>query len=72
MKYRVFLRTPFIPYKEKPDYICNSLEEVDEILDNEAFYTDYIIMGSDNKGNTYMSGGKIDRPLVKKLKAPKI
>lgn len=72
MTYNIFLRTAFIPYKEEPDYICHSLEEVNEILDNETFYTDYIIMGGDGKGYTYTSMGKIDRPLVKKLKTPKL
>lgn len=68
MKYYIFLRTAYIPYKNKPDYKCNSLEEVNKILDNETFYTDYIIMGRDNKGNVYHDYGKIDRPLVKRLK----
>ena len=67
MKYNVFLKNAFIPYPTVPNYKCKTLEEVNEILDNEDTFTDYIIMGTDENGKVYVSSGKIDRPLVKKL-----
>ena len=72
MIYRVYLRTAFIPYKEENKRIVHSLEEVNEILDNETEFTDYLVIGETEEGVVYTDYGKIDHPLVKRLKRPDI
>ena len=68
MRYRIYLRTAFIPYKDENMKVVSTLEEVNNILDNETFFTDYLVIGENEDGVVYTDYGKIDHPLVKRLK----
>lgn len=66
--YIIYLRTPLIPYLEENKVIKHTLEEVKDVLDNQTFFTDYMVVYYDENSIPHWSSGKIDRPLVKRLK----
>ena len=66
MLINVYMRTFDVQWTKIKE--CHSLEEVEQLLDNETHYTDYMTIGYDENGEPIVSSGKIDRPLVKRLK----
>lgn len=67
MIYYIYLRTAFIPY-QKVKIKFHSLEEVNDYLDSVEDFTDYLVIGYGDNVPPYTSMGKIDKPLVKRLK----
>ena len=57
-----------IPYLEENKVIKHTAEEVQDVLDNQTFFTDYMVVYYDENSIPHWSSGKIDRPLVKRLK----
>ena len=66
--YIIYLRTPMIPYLEENKVVCGSYEEAQDILDNQTYFTDYIMVCYKEDGTPEWTSGKIDKPLVKRLK----
>lgn len=66
--YIIYLRTPLIPYLEENKVIKHTHEEVQDVLDNQTFFTDYMVVYYDENSIPHWSSGKIDIPLVKRLK----
>lgn len=66
--YIIYLRTSLIPYLEENKKIRYTAEEVEEVLDNETYFTDYMVAYYDEQSIPHWSSGKIDRPLAKRLK----
>lgn len=66
--YIIYLRTAMIPYLDENKKVCRSYEEAQEVLDNESYFTDYMMVHYDKEGVPECTSGKIDRPLVKRLK----
>lgn len=66
MIYYVYLRTFYTLWEKKKE--CTTLEQVNNFLDNVTDYTDYMVMGYDENKEPYNDYGKIDKPLVKRLK----
>ena len=66
MIYYVYLRTAYIPY-QKVKKGFSSIEEVNLYLDTVEDFTDYLVIGYDDKKEPYTIMGKIDKPLVKTL-----
>lgn len=60
MIYKLYLRTPFIPYLEENKYVRTSLDEIYEIIDNETEFTDYLLIGYDSDGVPHTQMGHID------------
>ena len=60
MIYKLYLRTPFIPYLEENKYVRNTLDEIYEIIDNETKFTDYLLIGYDENGMPHTQMGHID------------
>lgn len=67
MTYYIYLRTAYIPY-QKVNAKFYSLEKVNDYLDNVEDFTDYLVIGYGKDVPPYTSMGKIDKPLVKRLK----
>lgn len=67
MIYKLYFRTPFIPYLEENKVICETKEEVEEAIENAKGFTEYLLIGYDENKEPYTSIGKIDKPLVKTL-----
>ena len=71
MIWKLYLRTPFIPYKEENKYVYKTLEEVQNKLDTETEFTNYLLIGYDENGEPHTAMGTIDIRLnstkVKKL-----
>lgn len=66
--YILYLRTPLIPWLEENKKVLKTMDQVNAILDNESYFTDYMLAYYDKQGQPEWSTGKIDRPLVKSLK----
>lgn len=68
MIYKLYFRTPFIPYLEENKVICETKEEVEEAIENAKGFTEYLLIGYDEKGEPITDRGKIEPPITKRLK----
>ena len=65
---RVYFRTEFIPYREENKYICHSMDEVNQLLDNIRGFTEYLLIGQTKDGDVIYDRGKLEPPITKRLK----